>query len=109
MTAPSTSSTQAPSAPSGLYGIGTDYVGLGDLHWSRDTPLLDAADLIQIEPVSGVPQAQRVVPPSACGLTHTDCSTAVAYLDPREGPKTASLQGAQPISPLSRAVGADVP
>jgi hypothetical protein len=94
---------------SGLYGIGTDYVGLGDLHWSSDTPLLDAADLIQIEPVSGVAQAQRVVLPTACVLTRTECTTAVDYLDPREGPKTASLQDAQPVSPLSPVAGGRIP
>lgn len=94
---------------SGLYGIGTDYVGLGDVHWSSDNAALEAADLIQIEPVSGVAQAQRVVLPTACGLTHIECTDAVDYLDPREGPKTASLQGAQPISPLSPIAGARVP
>ena len=47
--------------------------------------------------------------PTACGLTHTHCTTAVDYLDPREGPKTASLQDAQPISPLSPVAGANIP
>ena len=36
---------------SDLYGIGADYVGLGDLHWAVNKPLLAAADLIQVEPV----------------------------------------------------------
>jgi hypothetical protein len=94
---------------SGVYGIGTDYVGLADLHWASDAALLEAADLIQIEPVSGVAQAQRVVLPTECGLTQTQCTTAVDYLDPQEGPKTASLQGAQPISPLSPVAGANIP
>jgi hypothetical protein len=64
---------------------------------------------MQIEPVSGVAQARRVVLPTACGLTHTQCVAAVDYLDPREGPKTASLQGAQAISPLSPVAGARIP
>src|SRR6201999_2678279 len=45
---------------SGLYGVGADFVGLGDLHWEADAPVLQAVDLVQIEPVSGVAQAQRV-------------------------------------------------
>jgi Calcineurin-like phosphoesterase superfamily domain len=94
---------------SGLYGIGSDYVGLGDLHWASRPPVLEAADLIQTEPVSGVAQAQRIVLPTECGLTHTGCTSAVDYLDPREGPKTNALKGAQPISPLRPVVGARVP
>jgi predicted phosphodiesterase len=45
---------------SGIYGVGRDSVGLGDLHFAR-TGDLDAADLIAVEPVSGAAQAQRVV------------------------------------------------
>jgi predicted phosphodiesterase len=45
---------------SGIYGVGSDSVGLGDLHFAR-TGALDAADLIAVEPVSGAAQAQRVV------------------------------------------------
>jgi hypothetical protein len=45
---------------SGLYGVGRDSVGLGDLHFSSDGDL-QAADLIAVEPVSGAAQAQRVV------------------------------------------------
>lgn len=94
---------------SGLYGIGADYVGLGDLHWTAGDPVLEAADLIQIEPVSGVAQAQRVVLSSDCALSHTDCTSAVDYLDPREGPKTNAIHGARPISPLAPIAGARVP
>jgi predicted phosphodiesterase len=94
---------------SGLYGIGADYVGLGDLHWASQNPVLDAADLIQIEPVSGVAQAQRVVIPSDCALDHVSCSTAVDYLDPREGPNTTALKDAQAVSPLSPIIGAKIP
>jgi Calcineurin-like phosphoesterase superfamily domain len=94
---------------SGPYGLGSDYVGLADLHWASGAPVLHAADLIQTEPVSGVAQAQRVVLSTDCGLSRTDCTSAVDYLDPREGPKTSSLRGAQPISPLRPVVGAKVP
>jgi Calcineurin-like phosphoesterase superfamily domain len=45
---------------SGIYGVGRDRVGLGDLHFAR-TGDLEAADLIAVEPVSGAAQAQRVV------------------------------------------------
>jgi hypothetical protein len=45
---------------SGIYGVGRDSVGLGDLHFAR-TGDLEAADLIGVEPVSGAAQAQRVV------------------------------------------------
>lgn len=94
---------------SGLYGIGADYVGLGDLHWSVGKPLLAAADLIQIEPVSGDAQAKRVVLPTSCATGQAHCDSAVDYLDPQEGPNTAPIDGAQPISPLSPAPGARVP
>jgi len=45
---------------SGIYGVGRDQVGLGDLHFAP-TGDLEAADLIAVEPVSGAAQAQRVV------------------------------------------------
>ncbi len=45
---------------SGLYGVGRDSVGLGDLHFTGDG-LLQAADMIAVEPVSGEAQARRVV------------------------------------------------
>jgi predicted phosphodiesterase len=45
---------------SGIYGVGRDSVGLGDLHFAT-TGDLEAADLIAVEPVSGAAQAQRVV------------------------------------------------
>jgi diadenosine tetraphosphatase ApaH/serine/threonine PP2A family protein phosphatase len=94
---------------SGLYGIGADYVGLGDLHWSAQEPLLAAADLIQIEPVSGDAQAKRVVLPTSCATAQARCDSAVDYLDPQEGPNTGAIDGAEPISPLHPATGANVP
>lgn len=45
---------------SGIYGVGRDSVGLGDLHFAAAGDLA-AADLIAVEPVSGAAQAQRVV------------------------------------------------
>ena len=45
---------------SGLYGVGRDSVGLGDLHFAAGGSL-QAADLIAVEPVSGAAQARRVV------------------------------------------------
>jgi Calcineurin-like phosphoesterase superfamily domain len=45
---------------SGIYGVGRDQVGLGDLHFAPEGDL-EAADLIAVEPVSGAAQAQRVV------------------------------------------------
>lgn len=85
----------------GLYGIGSNYVGLGELHFDPARPQLAATDLIQVEPVSGVAQAQRIVLPERCGRWHVGCTTAYDYLDPREGPKTAAIQGLQPVSPLA--------
>ena len=45
---------------SGLYGVGRDAVGLGDLHFHPGGELR-AADLIAVEPVSGAAQARRVI------------------------------------------------
>ena len=94
---------------SGLYGVGADFVGLGDLHWEADAPVLQAVDLVQIEPVSGVAQAQRVVLPTSCAVPGVHCQPAVDYLDPREGPGTGAVGGAQPVSPLSPITGGRIP
>ena len=85
----------------GLYGVGSNYVGLGELHFGAAGLNLQAADLIQVEPVSGVAQAQRIVVDQQCASTHTGCSSGVDYLDPREGPNTAAIQGLKEISPLN--------
>jgi len=87
----------------GLYGVGSNYVGLGEIHFDPARPQLTATDLIQVEPVSGVAQAQRIVLPERCGRWHTGCTTAVDYLDPREGPNTGAIQGLQPVSPMASA------
>jgi hypothetical protein len=87
----------------GLYGIGSNYVGLGELHFDPARPQLAATDLIQVEPVSGVAQAQRIVLPEPCGRRHIGCTAGFDYLDPREGPNTGAIQGLQPVSPLASA------
>jgi predicted phosphodiesterase len=84
----------------GLYGVGSNFVGLGQLHFAPGRPELDAADLIQVEPVSGVAQAQRIVLPEQCAVVHIDCGTATDYMDPREGPNTAAIEGLHEVSPL---------
>jgi hypothetical protein len=84
----------------GLYGVGSNYVGLGELHFDPARPQLAAADLIQVEPVSGVAQAQRIVLPERCGRWRLGCTTAFDYLDPHEGPNTTAIQGLRPVSPL---------
>lgn len=45
---------------SGLYGVGRDFVGLGDLHFSP-SGAIEAVDLIAVEPVSGAAEARRVL------------------------------------------------
>jgi hypothetical protein len=55
---------------SGLYGVGHDEVGLGDLRFSPQDRVLQAADLIAVEPVSGAAQAQRVLTAGACPQPH---------------------------------------
>jgi hypothetical protein len=87
----------------GLYGIGSNYVGLGELHFDPTRPQLSATDLIQVEPVSGVAQAQRIVLPERCGRWRVSCTTGFDYLDPREGPNTGALQGLAPVSPMASA------
>jgi hypothetical protein len=52
----------------GIYGVGQSSVGLADLHFSSRDNALDAADVIEVEPVSGAAQARRVV--------NTPCQTA---------------------------------
>jgi hypothetical protein len=45
---------------SGIYGVGKDTVGIGRLHFGRHGAL-EGVDLVSIEPVSGMAQAQRLV------------------------------------------------
>jgi hypothetical protein len=84
----------------GVYGVGSNYVGLGELYFALRFPVVDAADLIQVEPVSGVAQAQRIVLSDRCARQHIGCDSAFDYLDPREGPKTSAIAGGAGVSPL---------
>jgi hypothetical protein len=84
----------------GLYGVGSAAVGLGQLHFAPGRSELEAADLIQVEPVSGVAQAQRIVLGEQCAIVHIDCGSAIDCMDPREGPNTAAIEGLRDVSPL---------
>lgn len=68
---------------SGLYGVGRDSVGLGDLHFGPHGDLR-AADLIAVEPVSGAAQAERVVISPCTG------AGGICRLFPRPGTKPAT-------------------
>jgi hypothetical protein len=70
---------------SGLYGVGHDSVGLGDLHFGAEG-VLQATDLIAVEPVSGAAQAQRVVTTGACPQREAVCHR---YPAPDVAPATA--------------------
>jgi predicted phosphodiesterase len=87
----------------GVYGIGSAYVGLGQLHFGTADRGLEATDLIQIEPVSGVAQAERVVVDQQCATEHLDCTAGVDYMDPHQGPKTDAVNGLKDVSPLASA------
>ena len=45
----------------GVFGLGTQSIGLARAHFSAATPLLRSVDLIEVEPVSGATQAERVI------------------------------------------------
>lgn len=55
----------------GVYGVGHDQVGFAKLHFSGKD-ILEAVDMIHIEPVSGAAQAQRL-PLADCYLTPKIC------------------------------------
>ncbi len=63
---------------SGLYGIGRDVVGLGDLHFSPSATA-EAVDLIAVEPVSGAAEARRVL------LSDCERPSGVCQRYPRPG------------------------
>jgi predicted phosphodiesterase len=56
----------------GIYGVGQSFVGLADLHFSSRDGALDAADMIEVEPVSGAARARRVVN-TACRTAGGEC------------------------------------
>jgi predicted phosphodiesterase len=58
----------------GLFGIGDERVGLGDLHFAASSPALLAVDLIEAEPFTGAAAAQRVIVAGhACEGAETSC------------------------------------
>jgi predicted phosphodiesterase len=71
---------------SGIYGVGHDAVGLGDLHFATDIGALSAADLIAVEPVSGAAQAQRVVSTGACPAGAERDEVCHRFPEPEEQP-----------------------
>jgi predicted phosphodiesterase len=77
---------------SGLYGVGHDAVGLGDLHFATDVGTLQAADLIAVEPVSGAAQAQRVVTTGTCpaGAERDDACRRFPQPEPEPEPEPGS-------------------
>jgi hypothetical protein len=75
---------------SGIYGVGRDSVGLGDLHFARTGGALEASDLIAVEPVSGAAQAQRVVTEPCAG------PQPCRLFPPPDAPATADASTAPP-------------
>jgi predicted phosphodiesterase len=69
---------------SGIYGVGRDSVGLGDLHFGADRGELQAVDLIAVEPVSGAAQARRVVTTGPCPQRSAVCTR---FPEPDEAPR----------------------
>jgi predicted phosphodiesterase len=64
----------------GIYGVGTTSVGLADLHFSNRDDALAAADMIEVEPVSGAAQANRVVN-TPCKTAGGDCELLMPTTD----------------------------
>jgi hypothetical protein len=64
----------------GIYGVGQSFVGLADLHFSNRDNALDAADVIEVEPVSGAAQARRVVN-APCRTGGRDCQLLTPTTD----------------------------
>jgi hypothetical protein len=64
----------------GIYGVGNTFVGLADLHFSNRDDALDAADMIEVEPVSGAAQARRVVN-APCQTAGGECQLLAPITD----------------------------
>jgi hypothetical protein len=64
----------------GIYGVGQTFVGLADLHFSNSDDALEAADLIEVEPVSGAAQARRVVN-APCQTASGECQLLAPTTD----------------------------
>lgn len=52
--------------------FGQESAGLGELHFAETDATLQSIDLIQIEPLSGQAQAERVIPDVVCPLAESD-------------------------------------
>jgi predicted phosphodiesterase len=59
----------------GLFGVGAEAVGVAPLHFAGDGARLRAVDLVQVEPISGAAEAERVIPGTlaACETDHVHC------------------------------------
>jgi hypothetical protein len=59
----------------GVFGVGTQSVGIATLQLPQGRPPPRAVDLINVDPVSGTAQADRVVPSSeaACDVERVNC------------------------------------
>jgi Calcineurin-like phosphoesterase superfamily domain len=59
----------------GLFGVGTTPVGVAQLHFASKEARLRAIDLVQVEPISGAAEAERVIPesPEACEVDRVRC------------------------------------
>jgi arginine repressor len=64
----------------GIYGVGQSFVGLADLHFSNRDDALDAADMIEVEPVSGAARARRVVN-VPCKTANGECQLLAPAID----------------------------
>ena len=78
---------------SGLYGVGRDFVGLGDLHFSA-AGVAEAVDLIAVEPVSGAAEARRVL--------LEDCERRPASASATRGPRTTWRRPSRPTPRRAR-------
>ncbi len=52
--------------------VGQESAGLGELHFAETDATLQSIDLIQIEPLSGQAQAERVIPDVVCPIAETE-------------------------------------
>ena len=64
----------------GAFGVATTPVGVAPLHFAADGARLRAVDLVQVEPISGAAEAERVIPgsPDACDVDRARCHAARA-------------------------------
>ena len=65
----------------GVFGLGRQAIGLGRLHFDASTPQLRSVDLVQVEPVSGATQAERVIIGARSCPTQEDEPPEVCRLD----------------------------